>query len=155
MMKYRLIIILTCFLFFSHCGFKLVNLKTNYKIAEINIKGDKKINYKLKNKILNYSKKDSENLIEISIDTKKIKSIKERNIKNQITKYEINITTNFEYKDLTKGIFKSFVITKNGDYNVSSKYSDTLNNEKNLTNALTNNLSDEILENLSINFNDL
>lgn len=154
-MKYRFITIFLYCLFLSHCGFKLVNLETNYKVAEINIKGDKKINYKLKNKILNYSKKDSENLIEIRIDTKKNKSIKEKNVKNQITKYEINITTNFEYKDIDKGIFKTFVITKIGDYIVSTKYSDTLNSEKNLVDALTNNLLDEILENLSLNFNDL
>lgn len=154
-MKYRFITIFLYCLFFSNCGFKLVNLETNYKVAEINIKGDKKINYKLKNKILNYSKNDSENLIEIKIDTKKNKSIKEKNDKNQITKYEVNITTSFEYKDINKGIFKTFVVTKIGDYNVSTKYSDTLNSEKNLVNSLTNNLLDEILENLSLNFNDL
>lgn len=154
-MKYRFITIFLYCLFFSNCGFKLVNLETNYKVAEINIKGDKKINYKLKNKILNYSKNDSENLIEIKIDTKKNKSIKEKNDKNQITKYEVNITTSFEYKDINKGIFKTFVVTKIGDYNVSTKYSDTLNSEKNLVDSLTNNLLDEILENLSLNFNDL
>ena len=67
-------------MFFSlnGCGFKLKNLNNNYNITDLQTSGDKKINYKIKNKILNSSRESGENLITISIDTKKQKIIKEK-----------------------------------------------------------------------------
>ena len=45
-------------------------------------------------------------------------------------------------------------MTKAGDYNVSSKYSDTLNREK-IIDSLVEKISDEIMDNLSNYLNDL
>ena len=154
-MKLKILLLVIYMMLISSCGFKLANLQNNYNITEINTKGDKRINYKLKTKILNSSKKDNNNQILINISTKKEKNIKEKNIGNEITKYEIVITTNIEFKKISEDNFKNFTVIERGDFNISTRYSDTLNNEKSLINTLVNDLSDEIIENLSLKLNDL
>ena len=130
-MKYKFFIIIFLFFSLNGCGFKLKNLNNNYNITDLQTSGDKKINYKIKNKILNSSRESGENLITISIDTKKQKIIKEKNISNQITKYEIKIISSVELQILgDKNTTNKFTILKSGDYNVSSKYSNTLITEK-------------------------
>lgn len=142
--------------FLTSCGFKLVNLENNYSISEIQTSGDKRINYKIKNKILNNSKKNHINQISIKINTKQQKTIKEKNISNQITKYEIKIISDVEFNSLSKEFFSGkFSVSKSGDYNVSQKYSDTLINEKNIVKTLINDLTYEIFDNLASNLNDL
>ena len=49
----------------------------------------------------------------------------------------------------------SFSVLKKGDYGSSAKYSDNLNSEKNLINSLVENISEEVIENLVVYFNDL
>ena len=154
-MKLKILILIFCMILTSNCGFKLSNVQNNYNISEISTKGDKRINYKLKNKILNSSKKENENLILVNISTKKEKNIKEKNIGNEITKYEIIISSNIEFKRITDNNFNTFTVIEKGDYTISERYSDTLNNEKSLINTLVNDLSDEIIQNLSLRLNDL
>ena len=142
-------------LFLTHCGFSVISNNANYNILELITEGDKKINYSLKNKLQQTSKKNNENNLKLEIDTKKIKKIKEKNISNQITKYEIKIVTKIKYSIISKEISGSFNISKNGIYNVSSRHSETLNNENNLIGLLVDDLSENILENLAAEINDL
>ena len=154
-MRLKFPTLIVCLILLANCGFKLTDLQSNYYITEIITSGDKRINYKLKTKLLSSSKEESKNILLLNINTKKEKIIKEKNISNEITKYEIIVTTNIEYKKLSDNKFNKFTVIKKGDYNISSKYSDTLNNEKSLINTLIENLSEEIFENLSIKLNDL
>jgi ribosomal protein L17 len=154
-MKLKIPILIICLILLANCGFKLTDLQSNYYITEINSSGDKRINYKLKTKLLSSSKEKSKNVLLLNINSQKEKIIKEKNISNEITKYEIIVTTKIEYKKLSDNKFNKFTVVKKGDYNIASKYSDTLNNEKSLVNTLIENLSEEIFENLSIKFNDL
>ena len=153
-MKKIILLLLGIFLFFG-CGFKPVNLNTNFKISEINTTGDQRLNYKIKNKLLISESKDNELIIEISLNTNKNKLIKEKNISNEITKYEINIITQVEYRATKGEDLKAFTVTKNGSYEVSSRHSDTLSNEKSLEESLINEVSDEIIERLITFTNDL
>lgn len=154
-MRLKFPTLIVCLILLTNCGFKLTDLQSNYYITEIITSGDKRINYKLKTKLLSSSKEESKNILLLNINTKKEKIIKEKNISNEITKYEIIITTKIEYKKLSDNKFNKFTVVKKGDYNIASKYSDTLNNEKSLVNTLIESLSEEIFENLSIKFNDL
>ena len=54
----------------------------------------------------------------IKIKSDHNKSIKEKNDKNQITKYQINLTVNAEINFLEKRIKKNINQSINGDYNV-------------------------------------
>ena len=155
MKKYLNIIII--FLLFSACGFKVVNQSElrNYYILNVKTEGDKRISYLIKNNLLNSLKDQNKQPLDIELNIRKLKSIKEKNIKNEITKYQISINTivKIQNKDIVDK--DQIVITKIGEYVVSDQYSQTINNEKKLINILTNDLSEEIIFKLSEKLNDL
>ena len=144
-MKYHLLVI---FLFiFTACGFKVVkNSDThNFKISEIVISGEKRVSHIIKSKLNNLSKKDSINQISISFNAKIDKDIKEKNIKNEVTKYNILITVNGQLKDLNKQKITKFMVTKNGSYDVADNSSTTRSNEKKLILLLSEALIEKII----------
>lgn len=146
----------TVFLFLlTNCGFTVVNNNINYNIAEINTLGDKKINFILKNKLFLSSNKEKEKIINLNLNTSKTKTIKEKNISNQVTKYQISINTDIEFLVSNSSDANKFNVTKNGSYEVATRHSETLNNEKKLIKLLINDLSEEILEKLSVKINEL
>ena len=87
-------------------------------------------------------------------DTKKIKIIKEKNIKNEITKYEISIASNVVVK-LSETNTHKFSVLSNGDYSVSEQNSTTINNEKKLIKILSQDMADKIITELNLIINDL
>ena len=88
----------TVFLFLlTNCGFSVVKNNINYNITEISTIGDKKINFILKNKLFLNSNDKNQKIIKLNLNTNKTKTIKEKNISNQITKYQININTDIEF----------------------------------------------------------
>ena len=145
------------FIIISGCGFKVLNLSEieNYNLVEINLTGEKRVNYIIKNNLLQASNKNTDNNITITIDTKKNKTIKEKNIKNEITKYDILIIANVIVKNINSSKVYDFVITKNGNYVVADQNSITRNNEKKLTTLLSKDLADEILSKTRMKLNDL
>tara|TARA_B100001057_G_C22779338_1_gene922990 strand:+ start:643 stop:1116 length:474 start_codon:yes stop_codon:yes gene_type:complete len=153
-------IILSFFAIFfltSNCGFKVLDKSknNNFSIKEIRTSGEIRINYKIKNNLLVNSKKTSENQIVITLNTKKNKSIKEKNIKNEITKYQISLVSQLELfliKGDTRTNFSKSVV---GDYTASDSYSTTINNEKKIVEDLVENLSEKILDEISLRLNDL
>ena len=144
------------FIALSNCGFKVLdNLESNFSIREINASGDKRINFKIKNDlIIDYSNNSTNNLI-LTMNTKKTKRIKEKNIKNEITKYEISILCSIELAFLEKSTKHKFTVSSNGDYLAADKYSTTIQNEKRLIEDLTNDLSDKIRNKINLINNDL
>ena len=146
------------FLFFviSSCGYKILdNTETNnFNIKEINTFGDKRINFKIKNSLMVDSLKDRTNNLVLELNTKKIKKIKEKNIKNEITKYEISLVSNIKLNFLEKNQKHSFEVLSKGDYLASEKYSATLKNEKRLVEDLTNDLSTKIKNKINLIIND-
>ena len=144
------------FIALSNCGFKVLdNLESNFSIREINTSGDKRINFKIKNDlIIEYSNNSTNNLI-LTMNTKKTKRIKEKNIKNEINKYEISIICSIELTFLEKSTKHKFTVSSNGDYLAADKYSTTIQNEKRLIDDLTNDLSDKIRNKINLINNDL
>ena len=151
----KIIYIIICCMLTTSCGYKVSKFNKNFQILDIQTSGDKRVNYLIKNRLLLSSKKESGNLITIDILTDKIKSINEKNINNQITKYQIKIVTQLKYKNSIGNLSEKVTITKVGSYNVGSKHSNTLNNEKNLTNLLAEKIVEEVLTNISSSLNDL
>ena len=138
----------------SSCGFKVVTNTNNYNFDDIIISGDKRVNYTLKNKLISSSNPESINVIKLNIFTDKEKIIKEKNISNKVTKYEIKINAKIDYSFIKNGIEDNLTIVKTGFYDVGTRYSETLNNEKKLTNLLIDSLTKEIIKNLNIKLND-
>ena len=149
---------LLIFLFFiiSNCGYKVLdNLETNnFNIKEISTSGDKRVNFKIKNSLIVDSSKNRTNNLIIELHTKKIKKIKEKNIKNEITKYKISLISNIKLNFLEKNQAHKFSITSSGDYLAANKYSTTIKNEKRLIEDLTNDLSNKIKNKINLITND-
>ena len=137
----------TLILIVSNCGFKVVDQSKliNFKVDSISISGDSRVSYIIKNKLLPYSKNNEKKIIDLDIEIKKNKDIKEKNIKNEITKFQISIITIVQYGD---SLSEKFEILKKGDYSVTNQYSQTLNNEKKLIKSLSENLVEELIEKL-------
>ena len=141
----------------SNCGFKVIdNLDSNnFSIREIKASGDKRINFKIKNNlIIDYSNNPKNTLI-LTLDTKKNKQVKEKNINNEITKYEISLISSIELTSMEKNTKHKFTVSSNGDYLAADKYSTTIQNEKRLIEDLTNDLSDKIKNRINLIANDL
>ena len=144
-------------LIITGCGFKVVQNSNfnNFSISNIIAEGDKRINFSLKNKLSSASTESEKKLVQISLKTSKDKQVKERNIKNEITKYQIKITVNVTCTEISNGTEFEFSKSKKGDYSVSNQYSRTLSNEKKLVELLTNNIADQILDELKTKLNAL
>ncbi len=143
--KHLLITIISSLLLFN-CGFKIVKKDgfQDFGIYKIDASGENRINYILKNKLKNIGKK-SENNFHLDIKSNKLKIIKEKNIKNEITKYELQIKINIKhYKPLT-GTVNTFSLIESQSYTVDKQHSQTLNNEKKVINLLTDKLFDQII----------
>lgn len=155
-MKKKFVQILIVLLITTSCGFKVYNQADliKYSIEEIRTTGDKRINYNLKNKIISSLRNDYKKRIILIIETKKSKTIKEKNIKNQITKYQISINANIRIESADFNI-EPFTIQENGDYNISSQHSQSINVEKKLIRQLSSNLGDKIIEELLFRLNDI
>ena len=144
------------FIALSNCGFKVLdNLESNFSIREINTSGDKRINFKIKNDLIIEDSNNSTNNLVVTLSTKKTKRIKEKNIKNEINKYEISIICSIELTFLEKSTKHKFTVSSNGDYLAADKYSTTIQNEKRLIDDLTNDLSDKIRNKINLINNDL
>ena len=153
----KTLIAATILILLSGCGFKVVNLSDieNFNIISVNTEGEKRINYIIKNNLSKASKKNDVNEITINLKTKKNKEIKEKNIKNEITKYEIIIIVDVIVKKLVDNTTYNFTISSNGSYSVDSRNSTTRNNEKKLILLLSNKLADKILNETNIILNDI
>ena len=146
------ILILLSVLLITGCGFKVVD-KTNLKniyIKKINTQGDKRLSFKIKNNL--YVNANNKQGVPINLDiiTKKTKSIKEKNLKNEITKYQITINS-----EIKLNIKTNFSIEVTGDYAVNENYSKTLDNKKKLEDRLINNISEKIFKEINIRLNDI
>ena len=147
MKNLKLITIAISIILLTGCGFKIIDKREllNFNIKEISTNGDKRINFELKNKLSDYNDTNSSKVIKIELDTKKTKSIKEKNISNEITKYQIKVIVNVKLIKTNNINNLKFTIEREGDYVVADKFSQTLNNEKKLIRNITEKISESII----------
>tara|TARA_A100001015_G_scaffold239815_1_gene273255 strand:- start:4392 stop:4865 length:474 start_codon:yes stop_codon:yes gene_type:complete len=155
MKNLKLITIAISLILLTGCGFKIVDKREllNFNIKEISTIGDKRINFELKNKLSGYNDTNSSKVFKIELDTKKTKSIKEKNISNEITKYQIKVIVNVKLIKIDNTNNLEFTIEREGDYVVADKFSQTLNNEKKLIRNITEKISESIIGEIINKFN--
>ena len=141
----------------NNCGFKIVKKSEiyNFDINEIITSGDNRINFKIKNNLIFNSNNSEKKLVDIYLETKKSKEVKEKNINNEITKYLITIKSDVKIQELTENKTISFFLETSGDYSIAKQNSQTLSNEKKLIELLTNDLAENIIDKLVNRINDL
>ena len=153
----KIILIIFLLTLLNNCGFKIAEEKTlrGYFISEIDTYGEGRINYKIKNLLNAKSTDNAKKKLKITLNTNKEKKIKEKNINNEITKYQMNITTKVKYENIFQKMSGDFIINVSGEYKVVEKHISTINNEKKFQKNLANEIADRILKELSDKLNDL
>ena len=137
------------------CTYKKINSQNQKKfnIQEINVNGDGRTAFLIKKKVNRYSNSDSNNKIKITIELSKSSDIEEKNIQNKATKYKVSLSANVIVIELNSGRELNRTFNSSQTYNVEEKYSNTLNNMRDANNALIDDLTSEIIEQLRIYFN--
>ena len=103
--KIKIIFLLFTLLSVSNCGYKSISLneENKFQINRINVSGNAKDAYALKNEILLYSSKNTKNLIELDIIINNASETKEKDIKNLVTKYENIYNVSLKMKVINSG----------------------------------------------------
>ena len=153
----RLFLTLLLVLFLSSCGFKVVNQAEtiDFSIAEITTSGDKRVGFQIKNKLISNKNSNFVKKINISLKANKNKIIKEKNIKNEITKYQIFIDVKVSIIEVNSLKKLEFTKSENGVYDVDAQFSNTIDNEKKLVEVLSASIAEDILDEIILLMNDL
>ena len=150
--NYIALIPLAIIFLFTSCSYQKMNSTDQKKffIQEFEIDGDTRESFIIQKKIQRFSNKDSANKIKILIKFTKNKTIKEKNIQNKVTKYNLSLLADVKIVELntTNEIKRTFVT--NQTYDVDDNYSNTVNNSKAANNRLIDKIVDEILDQLRI-----
>jgi len=152
-MKYlKLLLILFSILLLNTCGYKKINSEklNNFKIDKLEINGERKLAYRLKNNIEIYSSQDSIIVYDIKINLISTKQTKIKNTAGKTTRYSniLQVDMIISNKNSQNEYRKTFSSTN--DYDVSSTHSVTLNNERNSIENNINYISDEIIKYLKL-----
>jgi hypothetical protein len=147
---------ITSIIFFSifllSCGFKPLNEKSSSIIylGTVNVIGDKRITYALKNDILLISDKNSKNKYDaqIKVIIKKNNKIKDKS--GKVIRYNLSITTDLTLTNIDNKTKIKRKFSRNTDYDVADVYSDTLRRERNATKNIINQLTEDIINFIKI-----
>jgi hypothetical protein len=152
-MKYlTLILILFSILFLNSCGYKKLNSENlnDFKIDKLEITGEKKLAYKLKNNIEIYSSQNSKFIYDIKINLISTKETKIKNTTGKVTRYTAKFQADTSIINTnTKNVY-SKTFNSTNDYDIGSTHSDTLNNEKKAIENNLNYISNEIIKLLKL-----
>ena len=144
----KILFIFFTLLFLTNCGFQRISddRLNNFQVKNFLVSGDTKIANRIKNNLMINIRKESPNLISLSLDVKKTKNISEKNSANQITKYSINLIADVVLINEINGKIDKVKITEEMKYNVENTYTQSLKNEKQITQDLSGKIAEEILK---------
>ena len=128
----------------SACGYSRLNDQSNeLKFNTIEINGDKRLAYILKNNLTLLSKAESKNTYDISINLTNSKASKIKDVTGKTTRFNLVLNEDLKLADSNKIVY-SRMFTVNNDYDVSKNHSETIRNEKNSMQNNIDSLSEEI-----------
>ncbi len=141
----------------TQCGFKpLDSSLSSMNIKKVEIEGYNKVNFFIKNELLNKIRDSNQSIpVNIKITTDRKKKISEKNIRNEITKYKIILETKIEINKINREQLFEFDISTLGDYRVETSSIETSKNLNNLERKLSNEISNKIKQKLFFLSNDL
>lgn len=153
----RNLLFLIMLILFNQCGFKIIDTSlSTLKIEKLEIEGYNKVNFLIKNNLLNKNRSSGGTVpIILQIETNRKKEIFEKNIRNEITKYKIILNTKVKIKRSTQEKLSEFMISSNGDYRIETSSIQTAKNIINLEKKLSSEISKKIQQKLFYLNNDL
>ena len=145
------ILIIFSLILLTSCEYKPIYSsanKSNYKIIVTELTGDKKLNKFIVENLTRNSEKDSNQIVNIKINTKYTKSILAKDSSGNATDYQVNALTTF--------LIDRNLVTKKFDINekfnfqkMSDKYEER-SYEQNIKKNLANSISQKLILRLSI-----
>ena len=129
------------------CGFKPINLKNEklIYIKNIDVKGATRSAYFLKNNILLISDNNSKNIYDIELKITKKENSKIKNKSGRTTRYNLSLVAVLELKNLNNKMETKKMFFENGDYEVATIHSNTINNKKSVEKDIIQKLSEDIV----------
>ena len=130
----------------SACGYSRLNDQSNeLKFNTIEINGDKRLAYILKNNLTLLSKVESKNTYDISINLTNSKASKIKDVTGKTTRFNLVLNGDLKLTNNKKVVYNR-MFTVNNDFDVSNNHSDTIRNEKNSMQNNIDALSEEIIK---------
>lgn len=144
MNKYKFFLSIIVFISLSSCGYSRLNDQSNQlKFNSIEIIGDKRLSYIIKNNIILISKQEAKNIYDLSINLSNSKTSKIKDASGKTTRFSLILNGDLKLTDDKNVTYNRLFIASN-DYDVSSNHSDTIRNEKSALQNNVNKLSEEI-----------
>ena len=144
MKKLKFLLVIILLISVNACGYSRLSDKSNdLKFNTIEINGDKRLAYILKNKLTLLSKTESKNTYDLSINLTNSKLSKIRDATGKTTRFNLVLNGDLKLADSNKIVY-SRMFTVNNDYDVSKNHSETIRNEKNSMQNNIDSLSEEI-----------
>ena len=151
------IALITTLFSLNHCGFKVVKYADdkNYNVINFEDVGNNNINYTIQRNLVRSH--NNQNLVDlnISIETILNKNIKEKNISNRVTKYELIVMSKVKILVIDKNKEYEFTITDKGELKASNKINKLKYDENSILLRLANNISNQIDRKITSILNDL
>ena len=144
MNKYKFFLSIIVFISLSSCGYSRLNDQSNQlKFNSIEIIGDKRLSYIIKNNIILISKQEAKKIYDLSINLSNSKTSKIKDASGKTTRFSLILNGDLKLTDDKNVTYNRLFIASN-DYDVSSNHSDTIRNEKSALQNNVNKLSEEI-----------
>ena len=158
MKKTFLSIVLIISLFsLNHCGFKVVKYgeDKNYNVINFEDVGNNNINYTIQRNLVRTHNNQNLYDLNISIESVLNKNIKEKDISNKVTKYELIVVSKVKILVINKNKEYEFSIYDKGELKASNKINKLKYDENIILLRLANNISNQIDRKIASLLNDL
>ena len=135
----------------NHCDYKPVYSnqdKVNYRIIIDSLSGDKDINNFIITNIKRNSQENSEEIVNIALDTKYTKKVLAKNNAGSITDYQADVVTTFLIKKVNNS--ESFVVNEKFNFKKMTDKYEEKNYERNIKKNLANSISQKIILRLAV-----
>ena len=154
MKKLKFFLVIILLISVNACGYSRLSDKSNdLKFNTIEINGDKRLAYTLKNNLNLLSKVESKNTYNLSINLINSKTSRIKDATGKTTRFNLVLNGDLKLTDNNKVVYNR-MFTVSNDYDVSKNHSDTIRNEKNSMQNNIDSLSEEIAKYIQlINFN--
>ena len=144
MKKLKFLLVIILLFSVNSCGYSRLSDKSNdLKFNTIEINGDKRLTYTLKNKLNLLSKVEGKNTYNLSINLVNSKTSRIKDTTGKTTRFNLVLNGDLKLTDNNKVVYNR-MFTVSNDYDVSKNHSDTIRNEKNSMQNNINALSEEI-----------
>ena len=135
----------------NHCDYKPVYSnqdKVNYRIVINSLSGDKDINNFINTNLKRNSQENSEEIVNIALDTKYTKKVLAKNNAGSITDYQADVVTTFLIKKVNNS--ESFVVNEKFNFKKMTDKYEEKNYERNIKENFANSISQKLLLRMAV-----